>query len=143
MKRIVFPLGFLFLVLGFLFFYPLNAKANGVSDESTCYFSDTALAEPCYTITSVNDFPPPIRMDNHKNIPNIALAWVDVSANAGEALLKNARYIYEFSIDPSSIPACPNGGKEYVGVLGNFGSHGIFMPDYPSGMGIVKLECNL
>jgi len=90
---------------------------SGVEDSET---------EVCYYITSINDFPPPIRMEYHLNIPAIALVEVKVSPQAGEALLNSSRYVYEFE----------NGNL--VGVLGNFGTHGQFSPEYPSGISILK-----
>jgi len=106
-----------------------------------CLDREVPWSEACYTITSINDFPPPIRMDGHNNIPRIALTWVEVSAEAGEMLLENSSYIYYFPIEANEISECPNGGLETIGVLGNFGSNGKFIPDYPSGIGISKIEC--
>ena len=75
-------------------------------------------------------------MEGHYNTPLIALMYVEISSQAGEALLKNANYIYKF---PAGYE-CPNGGIEIIGVLGNFGTHGTFISDYSSGMGILKIE---
>lgn len=138
LKRILFSLGIFVVVLGGG--AGVAYANNDTQDYAPCADRAIPWSEACYTITSVNDFPPPIRMDGHQQIPRIASIWVEIPANAGENLLKNASYTYHFDGEGQGTPECPNGFSETIGVLGNYGENGV--PLYPSGIGISKIECN-
>ena len=119
-------------------------KASSGQDNELCADRGLPWVTPCYAVTSVNDFPPSIRMEGHQDsIPSIARTYIEVSPKAGEALLSSSKYISEFIFGPNLVSTCPNGGIESVGVLGNYGLHGNPNTDpfYPSGVGIVKIEC--